>query len=85
MMFPKGRMCVAHVFASRLTPGECEIVLTMCDLDGDKLLARAGKCMDKLAAEQSVDVDLDVELDDGMLDFDDEDEITLREELSRSA
>lgn len=66
MMFPKGRMCVAHVFASRLTANEAEIVLSMYDLDGDQLLARASDIMDRLVAEKATDVDVefDLELED---------------------
>ena len=72
MMFPKARMCVAHVFASRLSPTECEIVLPMYDQDGDVMMARASERMDELVAEQDIEVDLDPDT----LLFDDEDEVT---------
>lgn len=73
MMFPKGRMCVTHVFASRLTPSEAEIVLTMYDRDGDELLNRASEVMDLLVAEQATDVDVEFDLTlEDILEPDDE-------------
>lgn len=78
MMFPKARMCVAHVFASRLTPTECEIVLTMYDQDGDALMNRAGERMDQLVASQGIDIEVEHDLSSDDLVFDDDEEITQR-------
>ncbi len=73
MMFVKGRMCVTHVFASRLTPSEAEVVLTMYDQDGDVLLNRANEIMDILVAEQATDVDVEFDLTlEDLLEADDE-------------
>ena len=77
MLFPKGRMCVANVFASRLTPTDAEIVLKMYDLDGNALLDRASERMDQLVAahEDGIDIELDaLDLEDVI----DDEEPTLR-------
>lgn len=80
MLFVKGRMCVAHVFAARLTPTEAEIALPMYDLDGEKLFDRVSDRLDQLVAAHAADgIDVDVELD--ILDLEDvidDEEPTLR-------
>ncbi|HTM69083.1 MAG TPA: hypothetical protein VL426_07405 [Candidatus Binatia bacterium] len=78
MLFPRGRMCVAHVFASRLTPTDAEIVLTMYDRDADQMFERADECLKALIADRS-DAEIPVELD--MFDLEeiiDDEEPTLR-------
>src|SRR5687768_16947398 len=78
MLFPKGRMAVAHIFASRLTPTDAEIVLTMYDRDGDQLMDRASERLDQLVTAPA-DNEIPVELD--LFDLEDlleDDEPTLR-------
>ena len=79
MLFPKARMVVAHLFASRLTPTDAEIVLTMYDRDGDQLMERASERLDQLVsahAEDEITVELDpIDLEDVL---EDDDEPTLR-------
>ncbi|HTK04581.1 MAG TPA: hypothetical protein VL500_03285 [Candidatus Eisenbacteria bacterium] len=78
MLFPKGRMTVAHLFASRLSPNEAEIVLTMYDRDGDQLMDRASERLDQIVAAHAAD-EIPVELD--LFDLEDileDDEPTLR-------
>lgn len=88
MMFPKGRMCVAHVFASRLAPTECEIVMAMYDRDGDKLLDRASERLGELVAARDLAFDVDfLDPEDITLDLEDvlDEEPTLRIPLPASA
>lgn len=78
MLFPRGRMCVAHLFASRLTPTDAEIVLTMYDRDADQLFDCADECLKALIADRT-DAEIPVELD--LFDIEDileDDEPTLR-------
>jgi hypothetical protein len=74
MLFAKARMCMAHVFATRLSPEKAEIVFTMYDGDHEALMERAGECMDRLTAGRADEIDVDIELDEFDLE-----EITLDE------
>lgn len=83
MLFVKARMCLAHVFATRLSPEKAEIVFTMYDQDHEALMERVSECMDRLVLAHADDTD--VELDEFDIEFLDDAEDTLRVPVPMSA